>query len=56
VSVIQDHFGDVLNNRGSLEEAIAAWQKALDGDGDSISRSDIDDKIKSARQRLGRKK
>ena len=56
VSVIQDHFGDVLNKRGSLEEAIAAWQRALDGDGDSISRSVIDDKIKSARQRLGRKK
>ncbi len=56
VSVIQDHFGDVLNKRGSLEEAIAAWQRALDGDGDSISRSEIDDKIKSARQRLGRKK
>jgi tetratricopeptide (TPR) repeat protein len=56
VSVIQDHFGDLLSKRGSHEEAIAAWQKALDGDGDSISRSDIEDKIKSARQRLGRNK
>jgi tetratricopeptide (TPR) repeat protein len=56
VSVIQDHFGDVLNKRGSLEEAIASWQRALAGDGDSIARSVIDDKIKSARQRLGRKK
>ena len=56
VSVIQDHLGDLLNKRGSLEEAIAAWQKALDGDGDSISRSELDDKIKSARQKLGRKK
>ena len=56
VSVIQDHLGDLLNKRGLFEEAIAAWQKALDGDGDSISRSDIDDKIKSARQKLGRKK
>jgi tetratricopeptide (TPR) repeat protein len=56
VSVIQDHLGDLLNKRGLLEEAIGAWQKALDGDGDSISRSDIEDKIKSARQKLGRKK
>jgi tetratricopeptide (TPR) repeat protein len=56
VSVIQDHLGDLLNKRGLFEEAIAAWQKALEGDGDSISRSDLDDKIKSARQRLGRKK
>jgi tetratricopeptide (TPR) repeat protein len=56
VSVIQDHFGDLLNKRGLFEDAIAAWQKALDGDGDSISRSELDDKIKSARQKLGRKK
>ena len=56
ISVIQDHLGDLLNKRGLFEEAIAAWQKALDGDGDSISRSEIDDKIKSARQKLGRKK
>jgi tetratricopeptide (TPR) repeat protein len=56
VSVIQDHLGDLLDRRGLFDEAIAAWQKALDGDGDSISRSEIDDKIKSARQKLGRKK
>ena len=56
VSVIQDHLGDLLNKRGLLEDAVAAWEKALEGDGDSISRPDIDDKIKSARQRLGRKK
>jgi tetratricopeptide (TPR) repeat protein len=56
VSVIQDHLGDLLNKRGLFEEAIAAWQKALDGDGESISRSELEDKIKSARQRLGRNK
>jgi len=56
VSVIQDHLGDLLNKRGLLDEAVAAWEKALEGDGDSITRATIDDKIKSARQRLGRKK
>lgn len=56
VSVIQDHLGDLLNKRGLFEEAIAAWQKALEGDGDSIDRSDLDEKIRSARQKLGRKK
>jgi tetratricopeptide (TPR) repeat protein len=56
VSVIQDHLGDLLNKRGLFEEAITAWQKALDGDGDAISRTELDDKIKSARQKLGRKK
>ena len=56
VSVIQDHLGDVLNKRGLLQEAIEAWQKALDGDGDDVSRSQLDDKIKAARQKLGRQK
>jgi tetratricopeptide (TPR) repeat protein len=56
VSVILDHLGDLLNKRGLFEDAIAAWQKALDGDGASISRSELEDKIKSARQKLGRQK
>jgi tetratricopeptide (TPR) repeat protein len=56
VSVIQDHLGDLLNKRGLFDDAMAAWQKALDGDGDSISRPVLDDKIKAARQKLGRKK
>jgi tetratricopeptide (TPR) repeat protein len=56
VSVIQSHFGDVLNKRGLFQEAIDAWQRAIDGDGDSVSRSELDDKIKSARQKLGKKK
>ncbi len=56
VSVIQDHLGDLLNRRGRLQEAIDAWQRALDGDGDDISRSDVEDKIRSTRQKLGRQK
>jgi tetratricopeptide (TPR) repeat protein len=56
VSVIQDHLGDVLARRGLHQEAVDAWQKALDGDGDDVSRSDIEDKIRSARQKLGRQK
>jgi len=56
ISVIQDHLGDLLNKRGAYQEAIDAWQMALDGDGDSISRSELDDKIRSARQKLGKKK
>jgi tetratricopeptide (TPR) repeat protein len=56
VSVIQSHLGDLLNKRGLYQEAIVAWQAALDGDGDSISRADLDDKIRSARQRLGKQK
>jgi len=55
-SVIQSHLGDLLNKRGLYQDAINAWQMAVDGDGDSVSRPELDDKIKSARQKLGRNK
>ena len=53
--MIQSHLGDVLNKRGQYQDAIDAWQRAIDGDGDSVTRSELDDKIKSARQKLGKK-
>ena len=56
VSVIQSHFGDLLFKRGDAQQAIAAWQRALDGDGDSIARSELEDKIKTARQKLNKNK
>jgi tetratricopeptide (TPR) repeat protein len=54
-SVVQDHYADVLFRLGRYDDAIAAWNKALSGDGDSIDRGDIDRKIRSARQKLPRK-
>jgi tetratricopeptide (TPR) repeat protein len=48
-SVIQDHHGDVLARRGRGAEAIAAWQRALAGDGESIDRAAIEKKIKAAK-------
>jgi tetratricopeptide (TPR) repeat protein len=51
-SVIQDHYGDVLFKLQRFDAAIAAWTRALDGDGDSIDREDIDKKIRAARQQL----
>ncbi len=56
VSVIQDHLGDLLARRGDYAGAIDAWQRALDGDGDSITRRDVEAKIRSARQKSTRKK
>jgi tetratricopeptide (TPR) repeat protein len=50
-SVIQDHHGDVLARRGRHAEAIAAWERALAGDGDQIDRAAVDKKIKAARAR-----
>jgi tetratricopeptide (TPR) repeat protein len=54
-SVIQDHYGDVLFKLSRFDEAIAAWTRALSGDNDSIDRPSIDKKIKSAKQKLGKK-
>ena len=51
-SVVQEHYGQVLFRLGRYDEAIAAWTRALAGDGDSIDRSDIDKKIRAAKQRL----
>jgi tetratricopeptide (TPR) repeat protein len=54
-SVVQDHYGDVLARLGRYDQAIAAWNRALSGDGDSVDRADIDKKIRSARQKLPRR-
>jgi tetratricopeptide (TPR) repeat protein len=54
-SVIQDHYGALMFKLGRYDEAIAAWDRALAGDGDSIDRADIDKKIQSARQKLPKK-
>lgn len=51
-SVIQDHYGDVLFKLSRYDEAIAAWQKALGGDNDTIDRPAIDKKIRTAKQKL----
>ncbi len=50
-SVIQDHFGDVLVRRGKHDEAVAAWERALKGDGEGIDRPAVEKKIKDARAR-----
>lgn len=50
-SVIHDHLGDVLARRGKTDEAIAAWQRALAGDGEDIDKAAIEKKIRDARVR-----
>jgi predicted negative regulator of RcsB-dependent stress response len=51
-SVIQDHMGDVHARRGRWQEAIAAWTRALDGEGTDIDRAAIERKIQDARTKL----
>ena len=54
-SVIQEHYGQLLYKVGRFDEAIQAWNRALAGDGASIDRSDIDRKIRDARQKLNKR-
>jgi Flp pilus assembly protein TadD len=53
-SVIQDHLGDVYARRGRWQDAIAAWMKALDGDGNDLDRNAVQRKIQDARSKLPR--
>jgi tetratricopeptide (TPR) repeat protein len=50
-SVIQDHLGDVLLELDDRPGAIAAWERALAGDRESIDPSSIKSKIDRARRR-----
>ena len=49
-SVIQDHLGDLRQKQNRHAEAIAAWQKALAGDGEALDRATVQKKIDAARQ------
>jgi len=49
-SVVQDHFGDVLLKRGDRDGAVAAWERALKGDRDSVQPDAITRKIEAARR------
>ena len=51
--MIQVHLGDTLARRNRWPEAIAAWRKALEGDGE-IDRPAIERKIQDAQRRLNR--
>jgi tetratricopeptide (TPR) repeat protein len=47
-SVIKDHLGDLRLKQSRPIDAIAAWKRALAGDGDSIDRGKIEQKIANA--------
>jgi len=47
-SVIQEHLGDLRLKQKRPADAIAAWKRALEGDGDSIDRGKIQQKINGA--------
>jgi predicted negative regulator of RcsB-dependent stress response len=49
-SVVQDHYGDLLVQRGNRAGAIEAWERALEGDRQSIDPAVIARKIEDARR------
>lgn len=51
-SVIQDHMGDVFASLGRWQDAVAAWTRALEGDGESIKRDAVEKKVQDARGRI----
>jgi Flp pilus assembly protein TadD len=53
-SEVQDHLGDLHARRGNLADAIAAWTRALDGDGADVDRTAIERKVQDAREKLTR--
>jgi len=53
-SVVQDHLGDLLFRLERFADAISAWERALDGDGDGVDRGMIESKLRESRSRLAR--
>jgi tetratricopeptide (TPR) repeat protein len=51
-SVIQDHLGDLRFKQERFADAVAAWERSLAGDGDSIDRDHIQKKLHDARSRM----
>lgn len=51
-SVVQDHLGDLRREQNRLADAVAAWERALAGDGEGIDRAAIEKKVRDARERL----
>ena len=48
-SVVQDHLGDLRFKQGRYSEAIAAWERSLAGDGESVDRTVIQRKMQEAK-------
>ena len=49
-SVIQDHLGDLRLKQNRRADAISAWQRALEGDMESLDRAKLQKKIESAKK------
>ena len=52
-AIVQDHLGDALAGQGRWPDAIAAWTRALAGEGD-IDRRVVEQKVQDARSKIPR--
>jgi tetratricopeptide (TPR) repeat protein len=50
-SVVQEHLGDLRYQQKRYQDAVAAWERALAGDGQSIDRAAVEKKIREVRER-----
>jgi tetratricopeptide (TPR) repeat protein len=57
-AVVFDHLGDVLKKRGSVQEAVTYWRKALDGEDEDgeLDRALVEKKIREAQSSLDARK
>jgi tetratricopeptide (TPR) repeat protein len=53
-SEVQDHLGDVFARQGRVDDAIAAWTRALEGDASDVDLAEIRRKINDARSKSKR--
>ncbi len=53
-STVQDHLGDLRFKQQRYADAVAAWERSLAGDGESIDRSQVEKKVRDARARVKR--
>jgi tetratricopeptide (TPR) repeat protein len=51
-SEIQDHLGDLYARKGRFSDAVAAWTRALKGDGQDVEKAAIEKKIGNAKGRI----
>jgi tetratricopeptide (TPR) repeat protein len=51
-SEVQEHLGDLFARKGRFAEAVAAWQRAINGDGQDVDKSAIEKKISNAKGKV----
>jgi len=49
---VQDHLGELRFRQQRYADAVAAWERALAGDGESIDKATIEKKLRDARGRI----